>query len=580
MVDSILQDLRFAVRSLRKRPLFLLIPVISLAIGIGANTTIFSIVNRFLLRSAEGVPNASRVVELGRGRDGAGFDSFSYPDFLDLRQQAEPLEALAGMEARILTLSRGDAGERALGMLVSANFFDVLGVKAASGRTFSPEEDEGVDEHPVVVLSHQFWKNRWGGDPDILGSTVYVSRKPYTVVGVLPEEFRGHMAVANPDAYVPMMQHPSLNEGRSQFERRGSSWFQVLGLLKERATVREADAAVLTVMERLQEEYPETNAHRTAAVRPYGALPSAIRGPAGMFLAVLAAFVGLILLITCANVAGMFLARALSRRKEIAIRLSLGSDRGRLIRHLLAESLLVFFLGGIGGMVLAGWSLSWLTSLDLPAPIPLALRLDPDMRVFLFSGLVTLLTGLLFGLLPARQALKLDLLGSLKDEGGRSGSSESRLRKGFVAAQVAASLVLLVAAGLLLRTLQHAGSIETGFQAEGAYVTFVDLTAEGYEAEDGAVFQEEILHHFSSLPWVESVALSVDLPLDLSSRRTIVEPEGWEGGSEEGPFGSGFNSVSPAYFETLRIPILEGRGLDERDRRGNEPVAVVSRAFL
>jgi predicted permease len=579
MLDSIWQDLRFAVRSLSRRPLFLLVPVLSLAIGIGANTAIFSALKSLVLSDPPGIPNASRMVELGRGRDGQGFESFSYPDFLDLREEADPLAELAGMSMQMLTLSRGKAGERAFAMLVSANFFEVLGVRTAMGRTFLPEEDEGPDEHPVVVLNHRFWEERLGGDPDILGATVYVSRTPYTVVGVTHQEYVSPLAIGSPDIYVPLMQYPSLNEGQSFFEARSSSWFQVFGLLRPGATMEEADAAVVTIFSRLAEEYPESNARRTAAVRPYGALPAVIRGPTGLFLGVLMAFVGLILLVTCANVAGMFLARASSRRKEIAIRLSVGSGRGQLIRHLLTESLVIFALGGVGGVLLANWGLGLITAWDIPAPFPVRLDFSPDAGVLLFGGTLTLVTGLIFGLLPAHEALSLDLVGSLKGEGADPRSGEGRLRRAFVGAQIGASLVLLVAAGLFLRALQHAGQIETGFEARGAYISFVDLAQEGYQSEEGAVFQQEILDSFSDQPWVEEVALAADLPLDLSSSGTVVVPEGWEARSQEEDMGTDFNSVSPEYFSTLRIPLLEGRVFDPSDRESAELVTVVSRTF-
>jgi predicted permease len=579
MLDQLIQDFRFAIRSLRKRPLFLLIPVLSLSIGIGSNTAIFSVLNRFLLAPPEGIPNADRMVEVGRGRDGRGFDSFAYPDFLDLRREAEPLQELAAYEMQMLTVSRGEAGERVFGMLVSANYFDVLGVRPTMGRSFLPEEDVGPDEHPVVVLGHGLWESRMGGDPEIVGSTVLVNRQPYTVVGVAPEGFRGHIALGSVDLYVPIMQHPALNEGADWFRARDASWFQILGLLRPGATREEADAAVSTVFRRLAEEYPETNAHRTAAVRAYGALPAAIRGPAGIFLAVLMAFVGLILFITCANVAGIFLARATSRTKETAIRLSMGSSRGRLLRHFLSESMLIFLLGGVGGVLLAFWGLGVLASAEIPAPVPLQLESAPDVTVLVFAVALTLGTGILFGLLPARQAVNLDILQALKEEGARRGSSEGRLRRSFVAVQVGASLVLLVAAGLLGRALQHAGEIEKGFTAEGAYLTFLDLSAEGVEGEERGVFQEEILDYFAAQPWVEDVTLAIDLPLDLGSHGTGALPEGWEASEDRPYLGIDFNAVSPGYFSTLRIPVLAGRPLDERDRSGAEPVAVVSRTF-
>jgi len=555
------------------------IPVLSLTIGIAANTVVFSAVSGLLLEGMHGVPNARRIVEVGTRRDGSGFYGFSYPDFLDLREQASTLAEVAGYKYQMFTLSRGDAGVRAFGLLVSANYFDVVGVQAFRGRTFLREEDTGLDAHPVAVLSFDFWQNRWGGDPDVVGSTVYVSRQPYTVLGITPEDFRSHTALGNPDVYVPLMQHPSLNQGRNYFESRGSDWFNALALLEDGATLSDADAEVATIFRRLSAAYPETNGRRTGSVRAYGALPSIMQGYAGMFLAVLLAFVALILLITCANVAGMFLARATARQREIAIRLAVGSSRVQLIRHLLTESLVVFVLGGLGGVTLAAWTLGYLGSLTLPGPFPVGLEVSMSGTALLFALALTLVTGVVFGLLPARQALGLSVLGTLKDEGAQPRSSAGRLRRAFVAAQVAASLALLVAAGLLLRALQQAGQIETGFETEGAYVTFLDLTTEGYTPEDGSAFQNEILQHFAAQPWVESVALSIDLPLDMSTHGTAVIPDGWEGSVEQEYLSSRYNAVSPDYFAALRISVLEGRGFTPGDRAGVEEVAVVSRTF-
>jgi predicted permease len=580
MFDLIRQDLRLAVRSLSRHPLFLLIPVLSLSIGIGANTAILSAVKKLFLDPPPGIPNADRMVEVGRGTDGDGFDTFSYPDFLDLRQEADPLAEVAAYELQMLTASRGDAGDRVFAMLVSANYFDVLGVRAARGRTFLPEEDEGFDEHPVVVLSHRYWDEGLGADPNIVGSTLYVSRRPYTVIGIAPAVFQSHMAMGAPDLYVPLMQHPSLNEGQNDFDARNSSWFMALGLLRPGVKLGEADAAVSTVFQRLAEEYPETNARRTASVRAYGNLPAMFRGPVGVFFGVLMAAVALILLVTCANVAGMFLVRASGRDREMAIRLAVGSGRGHLIRHLLTEVMVIFALGGIGGILLASWALELVGTWDVPAPFPVQINLSPDAGIFLFGALLALVAGVVSGLLPARQALSLDLLSALKGVGaggGRRGGG--RLRRAFAGAQVGASLVLLLAAGLFLRALQHAGQIETGFEAHGAYISFLELAQEGFSSDEGKVFQDEILDYFSQQPWVESVALAVDLPLDLSSHGTGVVPEGWGSHSENEYMGTDFNQVTPGYFRSLRIPILDGRTFSSTDREGSEPVVVVSRTF-
>lgn len=578
-LDHVFRDIRLTLRSFRKRPLFFLVPILSLSIGIGANTVIFSGVNTLLLQGLRGVPNSDRIVEIGTSRNGVGFYEFCYPDFLDLREMSTTLQEIAGIKYEVFTLSRGGAGDRAFGLLVSANYFEVLGARAAIGRTFLPDEDRELDANPVLVLSHRFWNNQWGADPDVVGSTVYLSRQPYTVVGVMPPEFQSHSAAGNPDVYVPLTQRSSLSPGRSYFEGRGSTWFSVIGLIHPGSTFDQANADVAAVFQRLAEAYPETNAERTTVLRPFGSLPSTMRGYVGLFLGVLMGFAALLLLITCANVAGMFLARANSRQKEIAIQLAIGSSRGQLIRQLLTESLVVFFVGAIGGVWLAVWMLEYVSSLTLPGPFPVGIDVAPDFGALLFALAVSAATGLVFGLFPARQALKLNLVSTLKNEGAQPCSSGGRLRRGFVAAQVAASLVLLVGAGLLLRALQHAAEIDTGFESEGAYVTFMDLTTEGFTTETGSAFQNEILEYFSGLPWVESVSLSVDLPLDLSTHGSAVIPEGWDSISDRKYLSTRYNAVSPEYFSTLRIGLLEGRVFEEGDRSGEEEVAVVSRMF-
>ena len=579
VLDHTLRDIRFTLRSIRKRPLFFVVPVLSLSIGIGANTVIFSGANTLLLQGLHGVPNSDRIIEIGTSSNGVGFYEFCYPDFLDLREMSTTLQEIAGLKYEIFTLSRGDAGDRAFGLLVSANYFDVLGARAALGRTFLPAEDRELDANPVLVLSHRFWSNQWGADPDVVGSTVYLSRQPYTVVGVMPPDFRSHSAAGNPDVYVPLTQRSSLSPGRNYFEGRRSTWFSVIGLMTPGATFDQVNSEVAAVFQRLAEAHPETNAERTTVLRPYGALPSTMRGYVGLFLGVLMGFAALLLLITCANVAGVFLARANSRQKEIAIQLAIGSSRGQLIRHLLTESLVVFSVGAIGGVSFAHWFLRFVSSLTLPGPFPVSIEVTPDVAALLFALMVAAVTGLVFGLLPAHQALKLSLVSTLKNEGADPHSTGGRLRRVFVAAQVAASLVLLAGAGLLLRALQHAGEIETGFDSEGAYVTFMDLTTEGFTAETGGAFQDEILEYFSALPWVESVALSIDLPLDLSTHGSAVVPAGWETISDRDYLSTRYNAVSPEYFSTLRIGLMEGRVFEVGDRSGEEEVAVISQAF-
>jgi predicted permease len=575
-MDSLLADLRIALRSIARRPLLGLIAAGSLAIGIGANTVLFSGVNRLLLRTPEGIREPERVVEVWLG---SGFGSWSYPDFLDVRAGAEPLEELAGMTIEPLSLSRGGEGVRTLGMLVSANYFQVMGVNPGQGRFFLPEEDSGPGEHAVAVLSHALWTSRFGGDPEVIGSVVNLNRKSFTVVGITPAAFKGQVVGVSPDVYLPLLASAVLDGDAERFTSRNHHWFQVVGRLRRGATLAQARAAVGAVARGIAEEFPNSYAARGAGVWKLGSLPSPALGPVRGFLGALSGLVLLILLITCANVAGMFLARAGDRRRELALRLTLGSGRRRLIQSLMLESSLVFLAGGAGGVLLAFWGLDLLAAVDLPTPFPLDLSLAPDAGVLAFSLALTLGTGVLFGLLPALQSTRLDLAEILKDGSPRGGSPVSRMRRFFVTGQVGMSLVLLVASGLFLRSLQRAGRIETGFDPAGTVSTWMDLDMEGYTPETGRVFSERILERFSQEPWVESVALASDMPLDMSSRGTEIYPEGTSPDDPEAGVNVDFNNVTADYFEALRIPVLEGRSFRTSDMNGSEPVAVVSRTF-
>ncbi|MFC1660364.1 ABC transporter permease [Gemmatimonadota bacterium] len=575
-MDTLLADLRLALRSVTRRPLLGVIAAGSLAIGIGANTVLFSGVNRFLLRTPEGIQEPQRVVEVWLGR---GLGSWSYPDFLDVREGAEPLEELAAITLEPLSLSRGEEGVRALGMLVSANYFEVFGVTPARGRFFLPEEDVGPGQPTVAVLGHAFWMSRFGGDPEVIGASVSLNRKTFTVVGVTPSAFTGQVVGMNPDVYLPLMAFAALNGNVERFSQRQNHWFQVVGRLRPGATLAQAQSAVSTVAQRIADEHPDSYAARGAEVRQLGSLPSPALSPVRGFLVALSGLVFLILLITCANVAGMFLARAGDRRKELALRLSLGSSRSRLIQHLMLESALVFLAGGIGGVLLATWGLDLLAAVELPTPYPVEVSLTPDLTVLAFSLALTLGTGILFGLLPALRATRLDLAGVLKDESSRGGSSVGRMRRFFVTGQVGFSLVLLVSAGLFLRSLQRAGRIETGFEPAGTVSTWLDLEMEGYTPESGRVFFDGVVDRFSSAPWVESVALAADMPLDMGSRGTIVHPEGTDPDDPEAGVAVDFNNVTVEYFDVLRIPVLQGRPFLASDLAESEPVAVVSRTF-
>ncbi|MFW6040195.1 MAG: ADOP family duplicated permease, partial [Gemmatimonadota bacterium] len=579
-------DLKYALRHLAARPLFALVAVLSLGIGIGATTAAFSVANRLLLRAPAGIGEPERVVEIGRTTDGDGFDSFGYPDLQAMREQADPLEQVAGWRTSEMSVALGGGGERVMGMNVSWNYFAALGLRPALGRWFLPEEDAAPGERAVAVVSHRFWRERLGGTDDVIGRELMVNRHPFTIVGVTPPDFRSHMLGLRPDVFVPMMMATVTMPGfdlRSALESRRTVWFTVLGRLRPGATVAQADGAVEAVFARLRAEHPEVYERRGAAVMELGPVPGAGRGPATLFMAMLLGLVGLILLVTCANIAGMLLVRAADREKEIAVRLALGAGRWRLVRKLLTEALVLFVVGGGMGVLVAFGATRALAAVELPAQVPIRLDFSPDLRVLGFALLVSLGTGIVFGLLPALQASRLAPASSLKaDAGVGLEVGRGRLRRVFVAAQVGLSLILLVAAGLFLRSLQRAGDVPTGFDAPHAVVMPLDLSLDAYSGEEGLRFFDRLLERTRALPGVDGAAVARDLPLDLSENAPPIRPEGWTDpadGGERWPLGADYNIVTPGYFAALGIRMFAGRDFTPADDAGAERVAVISRTI-
>ena len=572
-MESIRQDVRFAFRALRQRPLFAAVAVLSVTIGIGANTTIFSAINALLLRPPPGIDDPSRVVEVGRTMDGRGNDTFSYPELLDMRQQVAQLEHLSGWRLTPFSFSLGDASERVLGMAVSHNYFSVVGVRPERGRFFLEEEDRTPGTHPVAVISHRMWQERFGADPDIIGRSIDLNRRAYTVVGVAPAGFGGHISAVRAEVYIPMMM------ASQNYEERSVVWFVAVGRLAPEATLDQANAALTATFTALRDIDPERYQRRSARAVPIGALPAAGRGPATAFLSLIMGLAALILLITCANVAGMLLARAASREKEIAIRLALGSGRGRLVRQLVVESLVLFLVGGIGGVLLAVWGTGVISSIRLPVPIPLDVGLRPDALVLGFGLALALGTGIVFGLAPALQSTHPSLMAALKNESRRTGSSGSRMRRAFVMGQIGLSLLLLLSAGLFLRSLQRAASIDAGFDPVGVHMMSLNLSMDGYDEERGSVFTHTLLERVRALPRVTAASVAIDLPMDFGSHGTVAFPEGYQNDNPPGGLFVDFNTVSEGYFESLRIPVRRGRTFLATDREGGMPVAIVGRAF-
>lgn len=581
LLDTLATDVRLACRSLAKRPLFLVVATLSLTLGIGVNTAIFSLVDTALLRSPSGIGDPSRLVELTQAADGRGFETFSYPDVLDIRREVTPLRQVSAMDLQPLSLIRDGEGVAVLSFLVSANYFQTVETgPPLLGRYFLPNEDVGADQHFVVVLSHRLWQEQFGEDPGIVGRTVELNRHSFTVVGVAPADFKGHLLAYEPDLFLPLMQFPVLNQGVNRLESRRSGWLLVWGRMEEGATIEETQAALSALSGRLAQDFPESHGRRRLLANRFSAVPAVFRAPVAGFLGALWALVFLVLLITCSNLAGVTMARAQEREREIAIRLSLGSGRLALTRQLMVEVLLVFVLGGTLGILAARWGLGLIPFADLPAPIPLHLDLTPDARVLSFGLGLTLLTGIAFGLFPALQATRVGVASVLKGGALGGGRGAGRLRRGLVSAQIGLSLVLVLSAGLFLRSLQRAGEIDVGFDPEDVYLARLDLSMEGYTEEEGRELQGRILETLTGDGWVESVALSADLPMDMGMRRTVFYSDEWRSMEEDGIVGAQFDVVSPDYFRTLGIRLYEGRHFRDSDGLDAEGVAIASETFV
>ncbi len=575
------QDVRYAVRTLRKSPSFAIVAVLALALGIGVNTGIFTILNAVALRPLP-VADAGRVVSVyqslrgkfSRNVNGAG-SYFSYPEYLNYRDNNHTFSGLAvSSEAHV---SMGGANARRVnGQLVSCNFFSVLGREPMLGREFSSEECAHEDAAPVVILSNAFWRAQFLGDPHVVGTSVLLNRRPFTVIGVGPEGFSGTTPEAQ-SFWAPVAMQKTLIPGSEMLSEANMSWLEMVGRLKPGVSISRARTDLAVIAGRIDQGYPGRTTTLTMNTATFLGFPEArnlvLAGGAVALLAV-----GLVLLIACANVANLLLSRAAARQKEIAIRLSAGASRGRLVRQLLTESLLISLTGGALGSLFAFWTFETLYQLvlsNLPSDVPaLALNLTPDLRVMGYAIAISAITGIAFGLLPALQATRPDLVTALKEEGSGSGRlSRGRLRGILVAAQVSVCMVLLIAAGLLARGLESAQTLDPGFSAKGVVATSFDLVQEGYDNARAFPFHRQLTERVSSIPGVDVVSQSVVVPLEGSSWGTMVEIDG-----VQGPQQVRFNSVTPGFFPLLGIPIIRGRAFTEVEVQNKAQVSVISEA--
>jgi predicted permease len=453
-VETLFKDIRHGIRGLFKRPGFALIAIATLALGIGANTAIFSLVNTVLLQPLP-VDHPEQIVSVALRGKNDSMSAFSYPNYVDFRDHNEALSGLLVYRFAPLSFSHDGNNERLWGYEVSGNYFDVLGVHAIKGRTFAPEEDQGKLAHPVVVLSHGAWQRRFAGDPNIVGREILLNNHSFKIVGVAPEGFKGTELIFTPDVWVPLSMLEWVEPGSKWLDDRRVGNLFAIGRLKSGVNSRQTEISLNVLAQDSARQYPNINDGQSIRVVPPGFFIPDLRRGVVSFSWALMGLVALVLLIACTNLAGLLLARATDRRKEIAIRLALGANRARLIRQLLTESVLLAVLGGGLGLRFAVWMIDLLVSFRPPLDIPLALEPSLDWRVVVFSVGVSLAAGVLFGLAPALQATRPALVSALKDTVGQGAFSRTRLRNVLVVAQLALSLVLLVGAGLVVGTLKQ-----------------------------------------------------------------------------------------------------------------------------
>jgi predicted permease len=588
MLHSVLQDLRHGLRLARSSPALVTTAVASLALGIGATVAMFALVNAVLLRPVP-VESAEELVFLYTGTEESPYRVFSYPDFVDYRDGNSAFRGLSAFGEIEVSLSSDGSPEEIRGLIVSGSFFEVLGVEAALGRVFTAEEERYPGQHPVVVLGHALWERRFGGDPGIVGREIAVNGRPYVVLGVAPPGFHGPLVLESFDLYVPMMMQAQVRPPRAGFsgemdpgllDRRNASWLFAVGRLAPGVGLEEAEASLRSVSTRLEAEHPETNRGERASLYPLTKIdPRAY--PLLRSVAVLLMSVALlVLLVATANVVNLLLVRAVARRREIAVRLSLGGSRARLVRQFLTESLSLALVGGALGLLLASWLLHGLSRL-VPATgiFSFTLDFDIDGRVLAFTVLASVVSAALVGIAPALEGSRYDLVSTLRGASGASGPGASPFsgKNALVLAQIAFSVLLLIGAVLFVESFRHSSAISPGFAADEVLTAQLRVELLRYTEPRARAFYREVVERASALPGVEAVSLARTVPLAGAGRRSTLAVEGFDSTEE---LEVATNVVGLDYFRTMGIALLGGRDFTPSDVDGSQPVVIVNESFV
>ncbi len=594
MWSTIWQDVRYGLRTLRKAPGFTAVAVLSLAIGIGLNSTIFAMVDNLLFRPLP-YANPDRIVAVYTS-DGRGerFGSSSYPDLRDLAAGSSTLEALVGHSMMFAAVSIEGDNRLAFGEVVTANYFRTLGIPLAMGAGFEPSHEQGEGASPVVIISDRLWARSFGRARDIIGRTLKVKSRPYTIVGVTTRAFTGSIPGVEADLWIPVTMVDDVEPagqldsvpsatGTTRLTQRGNRWLFLKGRLRDGATIDAARADLDTLMQGLAATHPISNRNRSSHVLPAEQVRfhpdiDQVMRPAG---AVLAGAVGLVLLIACANLANMLLARGAARTREMALRSAIGASRVRLVRQMAVESLVLSLAGGAAGLMLAVWATSWIVNARLPIELPIVFTMPIDWRLVAFTGGLAVFTGLAFGLLPALKASRPDLVASLKDDASlASPGRRFSVRHALVVTQVAVSVVLLVGGLLLVRSLFAGFNANPGFEVSGLVTSTVSMDMHGYDDARSKRFFEDAVRRVGLLPGVTSVALAERLPFSPNNHTTTLVIDGRPEATPATGASVSTTRVSANYFETLGVPLLAGRAFDSRDTPESTRVAIVSETFV
>jgi macrolide transport system ATP-binding/permease protein len=565
-VSTLIADIRYSIRSLLKNPGLTVAAVLSLGLGIGANTTIFTWVQAVLFRPipVAADPGTLRIAAM-ENREGQS-RSWSYPNFIDFRDRTTMLDVVA-QDDQTYSIAVDDSAERAWGGLVSGNYFEVMGLRPAAGRFFTAKDDVTPGGHPVAVLSYAYWQRRFAGDQAIVGKQVTINNTPITIIGVAPEGFIGSFLGVSSSAWVPMAMQKEMMGG-DRMNQRGNGWFQSIVRLKPGVSQAQAQAEATSIMAQLEQEHRNFNDGRRLRIVQTWEAPFGAQTVLAPLLGVLSILVALVLVIACANVANLLLSKAVSRRREVAVRLSLGASRMRLIRQLLTESLLLDVAAGTVGVVMAYWTMDVIMAFVPPVDMPIDLGLRMDATTLLFALAVSVVTGLVFGLAPALQASGSETIHALKEEGrsGGGGRTSGRLRNALVVAQVAVCLVLLVAATLFLRSFIAAQSLSPGFNPDHMVTASMDLFPSGYTGERNREFQRRAIEAVSAVPGVQAAAFGNRMPLGFGGNNsTSIGVEGYVPRENE-EIVINYTTVGPKYFETMAIAVRQGR-----EYAANEP---------